>query len=107
MLLHVVHETRYDYSPVVKTAQHMAHLKPAHNAQQRLLSHQLTVSPTPAQQGEAIDVYGNTRAFFSLDAMHRKLKVMAESVVSTSALSVPQSDMPWEEATERLRYHRG
>jgi transglutaminase-like putative cysteine protease len=106
MLLHVVHETCYDYSPVVKTAQHMAHLKPAHNAQQRLLSHQLTISPTPAQQGEAIDVYGNTRAFFSLDAMHQKLKVMAESLVSTSAPRVPQGDMPWEEARERLRYHR-
>src|SRR4030095_13625998 len=100
MLLHVVHETRYDYSPVVKTAQHMAHHKPAHNAQQRLLSHQLTISPTPAQQGEAIDVYGNTRAFFSLDAMHRKLKVMAESLVSTSKPRMPQDGTPWEEARE-------
>ena len=65
MLLHVIHETRYDYSPPVETAQHMAHLKPAHNAQQRLLSHPLTISPTPAQQSEALDVYGNTRAFFA------------------------------------------
>ena len=107
MLLHVVHETRYAYSPVVKTAQHMAHLKPAHNGQQRLLSHQLTISPAPAQQSEAIDVYGNTRAFFSLETTHPKLKVMAQSLVSTSAPRVPQSDMPWEEVRERLRYHRG
>ena len=70
MLLHVVHETRYDYAPAVKTAQHMAHLKPAHTAQQRLLSHRLTISPAPAQQSEAIDVYGNTRAFFSLQSRH-------------------------------------
>ncbi|NPC55666.1 transglutaminase family protein [Caenimonas soli] len=107
MLLHVVHETRYAYSPVVKTAQHMAHLKPAHNGQQRLLSHQLTISPAPAQQSEAIDIYGNTRAFFSLETTHPKLKVMAQSLVSTSAPRVPQSDMPWEEVRERLRYHRG
>lgn len=107
MLLHVVHETRYDYSPAVKTAQHMTHLKPAHNGQQRLLSHQLTVSPTPAQQSEAIDVYGNTRAFFSLQSMHQKLRVMAQSLVSTSVPRVPQSDMSWEEVRERLRYHRG
>jgi len=107
MLLHVVHETRYDYSPAVKTAQHMAHQKPAHNAQQRLLSHRLTISPAPAQQSEAIDVYGNTRAFFSLQSMHQTLRVTARSLVSTSAPRVPQSDMPWEEVRERLRYHRG
>jgi hypothetical protein len=27
MLLHVVHETAYDYAPPVKTAQHVAHLR--------------------------------------------------------------------------------
>src|SRR5688572_29667618 len=107
MLLHVIHETRYDYSPVVKTAQHMTHLKPAHNAQQQLLSHQLTISPAPAQQSEAIDVYGNTRAFFSLQSMHQKLKVTAQSLVSTSTRRPPESEMSWEEVRERLRYHRG
>ena len=45
MLLHVIHETRYDYAPPVKTAQHMAHLKPAHNARQQLLKHELVISP--------------------------------------------------------------
>ena len=107
MLLHVIHETRYDYSPAVKTAQHMAHLKPAHNAQQQLLEHELTVDPPPARQGEAIDVFGNTRAFFSLQARHEQLKVVARSLVSTSAPAIPQSDMTWEEVRERLRFHRG
>jgi transglutaminase-like putative cysteine protease len=107
MLLHVVHETRYDYSPAVKTAQHMAHLKPAHNAQQQLLEHQLTISPEPAQRSEAVDVYGNTRAFFSLQSRHDELKVVARSLVSTSEPQPPKSDMPWEEVRERLRYHRG
>ncbi|MES1265601.1 MAG: transglutaminase N-terminal domain-containing protein, partial [Variovorax sp.] len=56
MLLRVIHETAYDYAPPVKTAQHMAHLKPASNERQRLLSHALAITPTPAQQGETIDV---------------------------------------------------
>jgi transglutaminase-like putative cysteine protease len=107
MLLHVVHETRYDYAPPVKTAQHMAHLKPAHNERQQLLRHRLSISPVPAQQSEAVDVYGNTRAFFSLQSAHDTLEVVAESVVATSSPAVPQSRMPWEEARERLRYHRG
>jgi transglutaminase-like putative cysteine protease len=107
MLLQVIHETRYSYAPPVKTAQHMAHLKPAHTEQQRLISHRLEISPTSAQQSEAIDVYGNTRAFFSLQSRHEKLKVVAESMVQTSAPAVPRSDLSWEEVRERLRYHRG
>ncbi|MEO7390565.1 MAG: transglutaminase family protein [Ramlibacter sp.] len=106
MLLHVIHETRYDYVPAVKTAQHMAHLKPAHNERQQLVSHRLTISPTPAGQAEAIDVYGNTRAFFSLKSAHEELKVRAESLVSTSPPVAPDNDMTWEEVRERLRYHR-
>ena len=48
MLLHVLHETVYDYAPAVRTAQHMAHLRPADHATQRLLAHRLTVEPEPA-----------------------------------------------------------
>lgn len=107
MLLHVLHETRYEYSPPVKTAQHMAHLKPLDDSHQQLLRHQLAVSPQPAQQSEAIDVYGNTRAFFSLQTAHDELKVVADSVVVTRASMPPAGSLPWEEARERLRYHRG
>ncbi|MEY3871297.1 MAG: hypothetical protein RLZZ296_292, partial [Pseudomonadota bacterium] len=39
MLLHVVHETRYDYTPAVENAHHVVHLKPASNARQQLISH--------------------------------------------------------------------
>lgn len=107
MLLHVVHETHYHYAPAVRTAQHMAHLKPAHNARQRLLSHQLELSPEPAQQREAVDVYGNTRTFFSLQARHERLAVTARSVVRTLPAHLPDTSPAWEDARERLRYHRG
>ena len=55
MLLHVLHETAYDYSPMVRTAQHMAHLKPVATAYQEVLSHRLTVAPRPAQQTESLE----------------------------------------------------
>lgn len=107
MLLHVVHETRYAYAPAVKTAQHMAHLRPAHNERQRLLSHRLDINPAPAQRSEAMDVYGNMRSFFSLQSRHGELEVVSESVVETSARATPAIDLSWEEARERMRYHRG
>ena len=106
MLLHVIHETVFDYVPPVKTAQHMAHLKPRHDAQQQVLSHRLTVSPAPALQTETTDVYGNTRAFFSLAGAHDELRVVADSVVATRAGPPPQRSLPWESVCERMRYHR-
>src|SRR5688500_16865048 len=107
MLLHVVHETRYAYVPTVKTAQHMAHLKPANHARQHLLRHELVITPSPAQRGEAVDVYGNTRSFFSLQARHDKLAVVADSLVQTLPPPAPTCELPWEDVRERLRYHRG
>jgi hypothetical protein len=47
MLLHVVHETTYDYAPPVKTAQHVAHLRPSDRDGQRVLSHSLVIDPKP------------------------------------------------------------
>lgn len=106
MLLHVVHETAYDYAPAVRTAQHIAHLKPADGDLQQLLQHTLSVSPAPAQQGQSVDVYGNTRTFFSLQAAHEQLHVRAESLVRTRPRAEPGADMAWEQVRERMRYHR-
>jgi transglutaminase-like putative cysteine protease len=107
MLLHLLHETAFDYVPMVRTAQHMAHLKPLDTATQRLLSHRLTVDPIPGQQNESVDVYGNTRTFFSLQFGHEALCVKAESLVSTSPPQQPEKSLPWEEVAERMRYRRG
>ena len=67
MKLRVTHQTCYDYSPVVETAQHITHLRPITTSTQQLVSHSLDVQPPPAQQTETLDVYGNTRTFFALD----------------------------------------
>lgn len=106
MLLHILHETVYDYVPAVRTAQHMAHLKPRHDTRQRLLRHSLAVSPAPAQQDESVDVYGNTRSFFSLQAAHDSLRVLADSLVATEAAAAPADSLPWDDVRERMRYHR-
>ncbi len=106
MLLRVVHETRYDYTPPVKTAQHVAHLRPAHGPQQAVLAHRLEIAPVPAQCKESTDVFGNTRTFFSLQAVHDSLRVVADSLVETRPRAQPGDSMPWEQARERMRYHR-
>ena len=106
MLLRVVHKTRYAYASPVKTAQHMAHLKPRHDDRQQVLSHKLTITPAPALQKETTDVYGNTRAFFSLSGAHDDLSVVADSVVATRISEEPPASLPWDVVRERMRYHR-
>ena len=85
MELRITHETRYDYSPAVETAQHMAHLHPLDTPCQRLLGHRLDIAPTPAQRSQTPDVYGNLRTFFSLQSPHTVLRVVAVSEVETCA----------------------
>ncbi len=107
MLLHVLHETRYDYSPSVENAHHVVHLKPTSGAQQQLLSHELRIDPPPAQQREVADVFGNMRTFFSFQSAHDTLRVVADSVVQTgvSPADPPAASASWERVREHLRYH--
>jgi len=107
MLLDVTHETRYEYSPSVKTARHIAHLKPANTARQQLLSHELMLDPFPVQRSESIDVWGNTRTYFNYLVDHAELTVVAHSTVQTSPSPAVLSALAWEDARESMRYHRG
>lgn len=106
MQLHVLHETRYDYAPTVQTARHLAHLRPADTATQQVLAHRLAITPEPDHRSDSVDAFGNTRSFFSLPFAHDRLRVIAESTVATTAPVIPADDPAWDDAAERLRYHR-
>jgi len=96
---------------VVETAQHITHLRPLTLPTQQLVSHSLDVQPPPAQQMEALDVYGNTRTFFALDYAHHALRVTAHSLVDTAEPVPPplggDGSPPWEQLRERFRYRAG
>ena len=105
MLLEVTHLTRYNYQPRVDNAQHMAYLTPAQSNQQELLQHTLTVTPRPTEYEQMVDVYGNTRSFFSIQESHTQLSVLAHSIVTTRAPQTLFSEISWEQVQERFRYH--
>ena len=107
MKLQITHQTRYDYLPAVETAQHLAYLQPVSNRHQRLLSHSLQITPTPAQMTQNLDVFGNPRCFFALQMPHTTLDVVAHSVVATWTRTLPHSSMAWEQVREQFRYHSG
>eukprot|EP01037_Dinobryon_pediforme_P002947 gene2947-2988_t len=105
--LRVIHETVYHYSPAVQNAQHMAHLRPRTGVVQRVLTHSLQVDPAPTQCNMVQDVFGNTRAFFSLPFTHEQLRVRAESLLETLPVPAAPPGEPWEAVRERLGYRRG
>lgn len=107
MRLRVIHETVYHYTPAVQNAQHMAHLHPRTGLVQRVLTHTLQVDPAPAQCENTEDVFGNTRAFFSLPFTHETLRVRAETLLETTPPPPAPSGEPWESVRERLCYRRG
>lgn len=107
MLLRVIHETVYEYAPPVRTAQHVAHLRPLHAANQQVLEHRVAIVPDPAERHDSLDAFGNSRLFFGVPAAHPQLRVIANSVVSTRPVAQPRSSVPWEAVRERFRYRRG
>lgn len=107
MHLRVIHETIYHYTPAVQNAQHMAYLRPRTGLVQRVLTHTLQVDPAPTQCETFEDVFGNTRAFFSLPFTHEQLRVRAESLLETKTPPTAPPGQPWEKVRERLGYRRG
>ncbi len=110
MLLHVRHETLYHYTPAVENAQHAVHLRPKNSLGQTVLQHALHISPQPAQQSEAMDGYGNSKLFFSLQTSHEQLQVIADSVVQTQASPTcmeSTAEVAWEGVREAFRYRSG
>ena len=109
MLLHVLHETSYRYTPEVENAHHIVVLKPASRYGQTLLRYALDIDPAPVQLHESCDSWGNARTYFSLQAAHQRLTVVSDSLVQTSPM-LPVNSMAsplWEAVREQFRYRAG
>ena len=107
MLLHVRHETHYQYTPAVENAQHAVYLRPNTCSGQTVIRHALRISPQPVQQREGLDVYGNSKLFFSLQIPHDELQVIADSIVQTHARPANTTALAWECVREAFRYRAG
>lgn len=106
MRLRVIHETLYQYSPAVRDALHVAHLRPRTQWAQHVLAHTLLVEPAPTQRETVQDMFGNTRDFFSLPFTHEQLRVRAETLLETAPPMPAWPSAAWEAVRERLSYQR-
>ncbi|MGJ5640858.1 transglutaminase family protein [Formosa sp. S-31] len=81
MIFDISHTTKYNYENGVSFCQNLATLKPKDFKGHRLLDYHLKISPTPVEQSERIDFFGNTITRFSIQQFHEELIVTAKSRV--------------------------
>jgi len=103
MIYNLVHRTTYTYKYPVSVGDHVACLKPRTFKNNKLLSNEIRISPTPRTLTEREDFFGNTISFFTVQEPHQKLVVEATSRVATSDAKLPgDPSLPWEESAQRL-----
>ena len=110
VVLDVMHDTTYRYASEVALAHHVAYLRPAETASQQLDSFRIAVVPKPFVQRMTIDVFGNSRFYFSLDVPHPRLAVRAVSRVRLTSRYDDfdaAASAPWRDVAYRLAYRAG
>lgn len=95
----IVHRTVYDYSEPVTVSHHAARVKPRTLAHQQRLEFNLRITPEPTVRKERADYFGNRACFFSIQELHQRLEIIAESLVSVSETTPPAAALspPWEQ----------
>ncbi|GAB4060848.1 transglutaminase family protein [Uliginosibacterium sediminicola] len=97
MRYRIEHVTRYAYSQPVGLSLQVGHLRPRDSAEQRCLSHALSVSPEPDYLFEDRDYFGNPVTRFELIKPHQSLQIVASSEVEVQRKGERPSEVPsWE-----------
>lgn len=100
----ITHRTLYEYSEPVTVSHHAARVKPRMTAVQRRASWVLRLGPESRQKMRT-DFFGNRVCFFSVEQLHERLEIVAESEVTLLPVppAEPASSPAWESVVESLR----
>ncbi|MFT8395085.1 transglutaminase family protein [Propionibacterium sp.] len=80
----VRHRTLYRYDQVVTTSFTRAVLRPRATGTQRVLEHQVSISPEPDVLDETIDAFGNASHYIEIHTPHTCFEVSKSSVVEVT-----------------------
>jgi transglutaminase-like putative cysteine protease len=100
----VTHKTWYEYADLVPVCHNLVHLAPRTTPHQLCASYNLSIQPRRAFLAGRDDVFGNLAEYFSIESAHRKLEIVAESVVDVTSPSRPRIDVSWEECVPTIRH---
>lgn len=87
----VKHTTLYEYDDYVSYCHNLATLKPRECDGQKLLDFNLEITPTPANQSQRFDFFGNNITRFSIEGLHNKLSVTTHSKISRDYTAIRNS----------------
>ena len=96
------HRTSYAYDEPVSTSYGRAHLLPREHPGQTSRDARVTVTPAPAELREHTDFFGNRSTYFAVTTAHRRLDVLAESVVRVGRRRMPDGAATWERMRDAL-----
>ncbi|HEV7382859.1 MAG TPA: transglutaminase family protein [Dyadobacter sp.] len=106
----LVHKTEYSYEEPVNNYHSLLCLTPRILPRQLCRDFSIKITPEPLNIIERTDFYGNTIHYFSLHSPHKKLTVLATSVVEslteTTGSPLEHSVITCEEATLRIQEDR-
>ncbi len=109
MRYNIIHRTTYKYESPVTVCHYMARLVPRNLPDQECPWHELSIQPAPVERATRMDYFGNQCMYFEIEGSHRKLEVIARSLVEVqpvkpiNALATPA----WEsirEACQAIAY---
>lgn len=105
MRYNIIHRTTYTYNSTVTVCHHLARLEPRKLPTQECPWHELTISPKPAQRSARTDYFGNTSVYFEIAGAHKKLEVIARSLVNVNPGPPfdPSTTPPWEMVRDACR----
>lgn len=109
MRYQIKHITEYKYQELVNTAHNRLCLVPLNLPEQKCLSSNIKVFPTPDEQEFRADFFGNTLYFVSIYKEHNKLEVISESLIDVlpriqSGIAA-ESKLLWENVKTTIAQH--
>lgn len=93
----VFHETIFEYSAPVSFSHNIAKLKPADNDIQTLLQYTLHVTPEANDISQYIDYFGNETTHLFIKESHKKLSVVAKSIVEMNVEAIHKKTVSYED----------
>lgn len=92
MKYHITHKTCYSYGDLTPVCHNLVHLVPRATARQTCLNYDLTIDPVPAFRTQRFDAFGNRADYFSIEAPHDRLEIVAEGLIEVE----PPSSEPMD-----------
>ena len=101
----ISHRTTYTYDDDVTDSLGIAYLVPRAMDSQQVFTHDVVITPEPADRSDDTDFYGNVAGYFQVTEPHRVLDVLATSEVEATTPTYDEQALaqPWELARPATR----